>query len=289
MEYLMTYGWAILAIAVVMVSLYSIGIFNLGSLTPTATPGACQVIRTAAQTSLAGQCNNLMPKYVGQFNGQNAYVNLGNSAALSPEAGTNGKMSFCLWYYINTDSSLTGFYGPMLKGMNSPSSGSIWEYTIGQYSDQSFTVWIPSGASPVATEAGPAPSAKQWYFACFTYDYAASSASFYVNGVQYIGTFNSGTPAGQGTGKLVLGAGENGYSKVYIADVQLYNTSLDAATIKTLYHEGIGGAPADVTHLVGWWPLNGNANDYSGNNNQGAPINVIWNANWQSGYTAPAS
>ncbi|MDE1768323.1 MAG: hypothetical protein KGH69_04880 [Candidatus Micrarchaeota archaeon] len=74
MEYLMTYGWAILAIAIVMVSLYSLGIFNSGSLQPTATPGSCQVVRTAAQTSLAGQCSNIIPKYVGKFNGNNGYV-----------------------------------------------------------------------------------------------------------------------------------------------------------------------------------------------------------------------
>ncbi|MDE1824744.1 MAG: hypothetical protein KGH74_05645, partial [Candidatus Micrarchaeota archaeon] len=74
-----------------------------------------------------------------------------------------------------------------------------------------------------------------------------------------------------------------------IADVQIYNTSLDNSTVKALYQEGIGGAPIDVTHLVGWWPLNGNANDYSGNNYQGTPTSVVWNANWQSGYSAPTS
>ncbi|MDE1823534.1 MAG: hypothetical protein KGH50_04370, partial [Candidatus Micrarchaeota archaeon] len=35
-----------------------------------------------------------------------------------------------------------------------------------------------------------------------------------------------------------------------IADVQVYNTSLDPAMVKSLYQEGIGGAPVDPTHTV---------------------------------------
>ncbi|MDE1823137.1 MAG: hypothetical protein KGH69_05215 [Candidatus Micrarchaeota archaeon] len=92
MEYLMTYGWAILAIAIVMVSLYSLGIFNLGNLAPTATPGSCQVIRTSAQTSLAGQCGNLIPKYVGKFNGAGSYIHASNFQM--PE----NAFSFSVWF-----------------------------------------------------------------------------------------------------------------------------------------------------------------------------------------------
>ena len=57
---------------------------------------------------------------------------------------------------------------------------------------------------------------------------------------------------------------------------------------QALYLEGIGGAPIDLQYLVGWWPLNGNANDYSGNGNNGQ-INggVTFVSNWWSGYTPP--
>ncbi|MGC8888874.1 MAG: hypothetical protein ACP5K3_02820, partial [Candidatus Micrarchaeia archaeon] len=64
-------------------------------------------------------------------------------------------------------------------------------------------------------------------------------------------------------------------------------TSLSANEIQTLYLEGIGGAPIDLQHLVGWWPLNGDANDYSGNGNNGVPTNVIFVSNWWQGYTPP--
>ncbi|MEM4067933.1 MAG: hypothetical protein QXV17_13850, partial [Candidatus Micrarchaeaceae archaeon] len=73
-----------------------------------------------------------------------------------------------------------------------------------------------------------------------------------------------------------------------LADVQLYNTSLSASEIQALYQEGIGGAPIDLQNLVGWWPLNGNANDYSGNDNNGALNSVVnFVSNWYSGYTPP--
>ena len=68
----------------------------------------------------------------------------------------------------------------------------------------------------------------------------------------------------------------------------MYNVSLSAEEIRALYLEGIGGAPIDLQNLVGWWPLNGNANDYSGNMNNGQiDGNVAFNSSWASGYTAP--
>jgi hypothetical protein len=69
-----------------------------------------------------------------------------------------------------------------------------------------------------------------------------------------------------------------------MANVQLYNTSLSANDIQALYLEGIGGAPIKLQSLVGWWPLNGNANDYSGNANNGQTYNVNFVSNWYSSY-----
>jgi len=60
------------------------------------------------------------------------------------------------------------------------------------------------------------------------------------------------------------------------SNVQIYNTSLDASSIATLYQEGIGGAPVNPQRLVGWWPLNGDTNDYSGNNNNGVPTAITY-------------
>ena len=86
MEYLMTYGWALLIITVVLGIFYQIGFFTPSSLTVKLPPGACKVFRTTAATNLVGQCSGLLPKYVAQFNGQSpgAVISLlmGRSLAL---------------------------------------------------------------------------------------------------------------------------------------------------------------------------------------------------------------
>ncbi|MCL5009923.1 MAG: LamG domain-containing protein [Candidatus Parvarchaeota archaeon] len=61
-----------------------------------------------------------------------------------------------------------------------------------------------------------------------------------------------------------------------ISDAQIYKGYLSPSQINSLYTEGLGGAPLQNAGLVAWWPLDGNANDYSGNANNGRAINVTW-------------
>jgi hypothetical protein len=68
-----------------------------------------------------------------------------------------------------------------------------------------------------------------------------------------------------------------------LANVQLYSSALSQSQIEQLYEEGITGIPVNMSTLEGWWPINGNANDYSGNNNIGI-INSVDNF-VSSGYT----
>ena len=41
-------------------------------------------------------------------------------------------------------------------------------------------------------------------------------------------------------------------------------------------------APIDLQYLIGWWPLNGNANDSSGNDNDGVQANVTFYSTYPS-------
>ena len=96
---------------------------------------------------------------------------------------------------------------------------------------------------------------------------------------------------------LTIGAVSTGYAGITygnaewfngsIADVQIYNKSIGLSDITTLYNEGIGGAPVDLNSLVGWWPLNGNANDYSGNLNNGFVYNDLYSGSWINNYQLP--
>jgi hypothetical protein len=119
--------------------------------------------------------------------------------------------------------------------------------------------------------------------------YSGGSASTFVNGINEThGSFSLGPNE-----SFVIGNGGTGCnSGIYpfigqIANVQVYNTSLSANEIQALYLEGIGGAPIRLQNLVAWYPLDGDANDYSGNGNNGVPSNVIFVSNWYSGYTPP--
>ena len=96
MEYLMTYGWAILIIAVVLGALFELGFFNSANLAPKLSPGGCQVYRpqgpgTTAFEGLEGTCNNQLPQYVAQLNGVSGYLN-GSGAFAFP-------LSASAWIY----------------------------------------------------------------------------------------------------------------------------------------------------------------------------------------------
>ena len=289
MEYLMTYGWAILAIAIVIVALYSFGLLNAANFMPRSQAGSCQVFRpsgarTTTNINDVGTCNNELPEYVAQFSGQNSYVSLGNGAAMSPEAGANGNMTMCIWYMAL---SATNWHGFIIKGASSPSNGGTWEYAIGQGNSEMYIVWN-AGGSNIAGYGAQVPAINSWHFTCFTYDYPAGNSFVYIDGQQYSASFSTPTgPATQGTGALILGAGENGYSNVDLANFQLYNASLSASAIEKLYLEGIGGAPVSLQNLVGWWPLNGNIQDYSGNGYSGTPVGISYVSAWTNGYSIP--
>ena len=74
MEYLMTYGWAILIIAVILAAFFEMGVFNPYTFASKAQPGSCQVYRPNGQgtnnfISLQGTCNGEIPEYAAQFTG----------------------------------------------------------------------------------------------------------------------------------------------------------------------------------------------------------------------------
>lgn len=104
-------------------------------------------------------------------------------------------------------------------------------------------------------------------------------AAIYVNG-NFVGNC-AGTTSYSGTSQPEIGSGSdvNGYSTFFqglISNVQLYNASLSSSQISQLYNGGITGTPVVPSNVMGWWPLNGNANDYSGHGNNGIPNNIAF-------------
>ncbi len=278
MEYLMTYGWAILVIAVVLGVLFQLGVFGGANLAPRAQAGSCQVQRTAAGISLEGMCQGEMPQYVATFGG-------GSSTDIqvsSPSSFTAQNLTVAVWVYPTT------FSFPCC------SRGKVAGNNFGGNND--FYVDINSGAYPEAyvyttswhnlPTTGVVLSTNTWYFVAETYN------GFYQS-IYFDGAYNNGgacacgnLPSPQGT----LGIGGGGGDSPFVGDIanlQLYNTTLSAAEIKALYQEGIGGAPVRPQSIIGWWPLNGGTNDYSGGNNDGQNNGAGYTSFWTNGYSAP--
>ena len=287
MEYLMTYGWAILIIAIVLGILYYLGIFNSGNFAPRAQPGSCQVFRpngpeSSYDVGLSGTCNGEMPEYVAEFNG--------GRIQLPQMPITIGSVTITAWVYFPP--GISPNYYDFIGFHNAAGYG--------------FEDLILPGPPPEFGTRFDTPTYSNYYA------YGSSSLSSTGDWVFYVAVLYSGTAA-EGYTDLQPGSGNSATLPYYltanqnyigspgpnlhyagnppdgimISNVQLYNASLSANDIRTLYLEGIGGAPIKLQNLLGWWPLNGNTNDYSGNSNNGAANGVFYTSQWTNEYTAP--
>ncbi len=272
MEYLMTYGWAILIVAIVLIALFQLGIFNGTRLEPHATAGACQIHKSIAGASLAGQCNNQWPQFVAQFGGVNSNIAIGPSSGLV----AGNEATFVVWL------DLLG------NGNQAPRAIIFGQYAtyldVCYLSHSMFSIDTVIGNQQTVTGGNCAPT-NQWIQYAGSYNGVATT--LYVNGVPMASSsLNSGNII---SGQVMIGqcsCGSFNFNGL-ISNVQLYNVSLSQGEIYGLYQEGIGGAPIDPSHTVGWWPLNGNAQDYSGSNNEGVPTSIAYNSTWSSGYVQP--
>ena len=289
MEYLMTYGWAILIIAVVLAALFQLGVFNPMTFAPKAPPGSCQVFRpngpgTTSFINLEGVCSGELPQYVAHFNlGQTSWI----YSATPPLPNGANKATIIAWINpksVQGDNTYAGI--ARIDGEACTGKGLLLSLQ-GSSGLISMATWC----NDFVPNSGPKVNYNAWNFVAVVLN--GQSVSLNVNGAWVNGTLASmpslQASAGSCPYNFAIGSTDcpgrmfNGS----IANVQVYNISLSGSEIQALYLEGIGGAPIDLQHLVAWWPLNGNANDYSGNGNNGQINNVNFVSNWYSGYTPP--
>ena len=128
---------------------------------------------------------------------------------------------------------------------------------------------------------------NQWSFLAGTYNQTTQTLLLYLNGKLVSSGSFSGFNIGSSVAPLYLGALGGAYIPGDMANAQVYNATLSANEIYAMYLSGIGGAPVRPQNIVGWWPLNGNGNDYSGNNNNGQLNGVTFTSSWTNGYTPP--
>lgn len=283
MEYLTTYGWAILIIIIVIAGLFSLGVFNGNSYGAKAKEGACDVYRpygpsTTQLINLQGLCSTDPPQSVAYFNGKNSQVNIPVSALLAP----SNQVTVSVWIYANSSSTST--QAVVSKTTSSSPNGYFLGTTSG-WSNVDFYVVI--GGSPKGSAFSKSLLNNGWHNIVGTFN--GFAVSTYVDG-SLVGTTSSGSNVlSVASTNLTLGdePGTSDYFAGRMSNVQVYNTSLSANQINTMYFAGIGEPPQRLQNLVGWWPLNGDMIDYSGDANNGAGNTLFFSSSWISGYTAP--
>jgi hypothetical protein len=280
LEYLLTYGWAILIIAIVVAVLFYIGIFS-GAPRNLASPGACQVVRPSGPGTLpatvSGVCLNDPPTAVAAISPTSNFL-VYNSALLGGLQQGAGQ-SYFAWIYV---ASLSG--SPIIVGYGDRSLGMIVDGPSGNL----LAAYNWCGGCFSTTDSGESISTGQWYFVGITYNTTPPTAiTYYLGDAKGMLATNTVTPSEApgdiSSQNLYIGGYDGsviGSFTGYISNVQLYDIALPNATVKELYLEGIGGSPIDPTNLVGWWPLNENSNDSSGNLNTAYGRNPSYKTLW---------
>ncbi len=122
-------------------------------------------------------------------------------------------------------------------------------------------------------------SANRWYFLSVALESGANGSvntTVYLNGNEIY----TGQP---GILFALLNFSVSGQYYKYVSNFQYYNQTLTPQQVAALYNGSLGGAPIDLTHLTGWYPLDNNTYDYSGLN---APFSYS-NLSFTKSYPSP--
>lgn len=310
LEFIMSYGWALSIIALVMFYLFYIGAFNPLYLTPKLAPGGCSVFRpqgmgTVDQIALTGTCSGGISKFiisaaaltiqVPSVNYTPAISSAGqNSITITAWASTNAIRDSYLFVYGPNPGCCGSYYPGVMDEEFLPGGppGSVaWSIAGIATSGASYT----NDQATMFTLPGMIKPNTMTFYA-ITYN-GLSITHYYVTGGGTLSSLTSSISLGgaviPANASLFIGqwnSAVNSWSGG-ISNVQMYRTALNANSISALYYEGMVGAPIDLQDLVGWWPLNGDIKDYSGNVDNGNAISgsLIYSDQWWRSitYTTP--
>ncbi len=223
---------------------------------------------TLTGTPLVTEPASFNPAY---FNGGNAIITVSNT----PNLVIGNSITLDAWVdltFINTSPSKPYVENPIIGELDSGSQPFMLSVT-----NNGIPVFLLNWGSTFQLQPSFGLSVGNWYDLAATYNKTAGKETLYINGNVVATASNSITLSGSSI-LNIGGSNTNGtHTKGYIADVQIYNASLSANQIGGIYSGGpLDAPPALLPSLVGWWPLNGNPNDYSGRGSNGVPGNVIF-------------
>ncbi len=207
---------------------------------------------------------------IASFNGLTSVINSFKTNGLPTGTGTT--VTVVAWIKPSAVQNNAGYNTifETLKG-GAPCSGTL--YGLSVQSDLKPTI---SGCGDDVHLSSGASTANSWNFIALVLT-GGKNYAVYVNGGPAINGAMPSKINASVTGFEIGGnlfSGSTQFFNGSIADVQVYSAALSSTQIAQLYAEGLGGAPLRAAGDVGWWPLAGNANDYSGNGNNGAATNV---------------
>jgi hypothetical protein len=185
----------------------------------------------------------------------------------------NPKLSISLWF--NSKNFISSYSNTVLV-QEGPRSGNVFALQL-KNSQFIFGSQVGACQSISSLPMNNAIAPNTWHNIVAVFN-SSGTSYIYLDGLQIAqGSFSLCTSGNTG---FEIGAGSAGSFNGSIANIQAYNISLSHAQAAHLYYEGLDGIAVSARNLTGWWPLNGNANDYSGKKNNGSitsnnPANAI--------------
>jgi len=228
--------------------------------------------------SLSGVCTGQLPQYVAKFNGQSSYI-IANSKVFKGS-------SFTVSTWITLNAINAGHYQSFVAS-GTAGTVDLW-FLLSTNVNTGLSNYYMAFFGDDLYRWENVFSANKWYFITAEWNNVTKVQQLFLNGSLNAGPRTSAGLLNTGTVNVCFGGGVSGCGGAGIGldglmtNIQIYNTSLSANEIQALYLKGIGGAPIDLQHIAGWWPLNGDANDYSGNDNNGVSSSVFFTTSWTS-------
>ena len=255
----------------------------------------CHVVRSAGSIygpQLVGNCKNAFPSYVASFNGTATipdYIYVDRFGAI------NNSFTLSWWMYpTRIGNGVTGAYPWSEDIVDIYNSTEYPQIYVEWRGDSSFNLNMCNGFYYNGTVDCRESwiylnNSMRWIQVAITYD--IGNYTFYVDGKKIRKVYGgAGLPSITISNPKVylsylVPYSTNAVDTVfggYMSNVQIYNVSLTPSNITLLYSEGISGAPVDLGSIIGWWKLDGNANDYGGNNYTGKLINGVTFATYEN-------